>query len=118
MYKRGGISEESRKRDVAKTAKVLFQPASFMHFEYSSENQGIVTTREFIDGLVHHTFSLKLKHSVKLPTEQAYEGPNCINDKKIEDLKKLRIYIPEKYTCFFHEILMWPTTCNDSSDNA
>ncbi|KAJ8896709.1 hypothetical protein PR048_002054 [Dryococelus australis] len=35
MYKRDGV---------AKTAKVLFQPGSFMHIKYSSENQGTVTT--------------------------------------------------------------------------
>ncbi|KAJ8866655.1 hypothetical protein PR048_032516 [Dryococelus australis] len=106
MYKRGGISKESRKRDVANTAK------------YSSENQETVATGEFIEGLMYNNFNLKLKHSVTLPTEQAYEGPTCINYKNIEDLKKLRIYIPEEYTGFFREILMWLTTHNDSSDNA
>lgn len=117
MYKRGGISEESRSKAVAKTAKVRFQPASFMHFEYSSENPGTVTTRDFIDGLLHHTFSLKLKHTVTLTDKQAYEEPNRINDKKMEDLKKLRIYIPEEYTVFFNEILMWPTTCSGITDS-
>ncbi|KAJ8869027.1 hypothetical protein PR048_030573 [Dryococelus australis] len=81
-----------------KLQRCKFQPASFMHFEYSSDNQRIVTTTEFIEGLVHHTFSLKLKHSVKLPTEHAYEGPNCINDKKNEDLKKLNIYVHRSVT--------------------
>ncbi|KAJ8883053.1 hypothetical protein PR048_014892 [Dryococelus australis] len=66
-----------------KNCKSVISASIIYALEYSSENQRTVTAREFTDGLVHHIFRLKLKRSVKLPTEQAYEGPNCINDEKL-----------------------------------
>lgn len=44
------------------------------------------------------------------PTNLAHTNKCPIKISKIEDLIKLRAYIPEEYMAFYEEIFNWPTT--------
>ncbi|KAL3267328.1 hypothetical protein HHI36_011459 [Cryptolaemus montrouzieri] len=87
--------------------------SKYKEFDYSQQKRGKVTFREFISGLATSTFSLEKMTpnygALALPTTKAYPpGKVLINDKKIEDVKKLMSYTVG-YESFHNKILYWPT---------
>lgn len=113
FYKKTTLSLESASRRVPRNQKVQFAIASFSHFEFNSERQGTVVVSEMIDGLVKHTFLLKLP-GVGQPTIRvlpAYpSGCVTIKKKKIEDIQKLLRHIPDEFMNFYREIIEWSTS--------
>ncbi|KAG8325986.1 hypothetical protein J6590_053359 [Homalodisca vitripennis] len=81
-------------------------------------NEGTVKGSETINGLVSSTFPLMKPNVVHItyPSERAYNGKNLINEKKIEDIKKVQKYIPEEAKSFYNTIIAWPTTLQDDLD--
>lgn len=112
LYKKSCISEETRSRAVPKNEKFQFGISSLMHFSYDNNLPGTVLASHFIDSLIKHTF--RLAHDSNdipaLPTSLAYpEGKVPIKKTKIQDISKLKPYIPQEYDEFYSEILEWPT---------
>lgn len=70
--------------------------------------------------MVKHKFLLKQRpNSIDpLPNGRAYEQrKQCINVKKMADLKKCVAFVPEEFkTSFWEEILQWPTTEIEEDD--
>lgn len=67
-----------------------------MQFSFSKETPGVVTARNFIDGLQEHTFRLA-EHTLipEFPSEPAFPyDVAMISDKKMADLKKFEAYLP------------------------
>jgi len=109
-YKKTCVSEETRGSKAPKDAKVYFGISSLTHFSYDSSKRGILKARTFINGIVQHTFKLKQAGSSipTLPTNPAYiDGKVSIKEAKINDLKKLLVYIPNEHLAFYEEICNW-----------
>ncbi|KAG8266852.1 hypothetical protein J6590_062987 [Homalodisca vitripennis] len=85
---------------------------------YLEMNEGTVKGSERINGLVSSTFPLMKPNVVHIPypSERAHNGKNLINEKKIEDIKKVQKYIPEEAKSFYDTIIAWPTTRQDDLD--
>lgn len=116
LYKRNVISTETMARSVRRDGKQKFTICSFMEFLYSKENKGEVKAKTYIGGLQQHTFHLKKESSPPtLPTSYAYHEKRVpINKKKIDDIKKLKNYIPSEIVDeFYSEIFDWPTCENE-----
>lgn len=61
-----------------------------------------------------HTFLLqKSKVDPVLPTAQAYRQKIPINQKKMDDMRKIIQYIPDDRKEFYESILAWPTTSSE-----
>lgn len=106
---------------IPKEGRVPFKVTSFRHFTYTTESLGMVCAREFINGIVKHTFSLRTgRLQLCLPSEKAYPtGCKPIQKKKINDIIKLKQYIPheENIDAFFSELFAWPTIDKDEMNN-
>ncbi|KAG8294940.1 hypothetical protein J6590_091588 [Homalodisca vitripennis] len=109
-----GKQQETRGKDVPKEKKVSFKISNFMQFSHSHENPGIVKAKDFIDGVTEHTFDIKNtnRNRLNLPTQKAYQE-DCvpINKKKMDDLEKLKSYLPddEQIKMFYDKIFSWKT---------
>lgn len=88
-----------------------------MEFTYSKDHVGGVKAKKYIDGLEEHTFVLTESQNAPTPLlSKAYpEGRVPINSKKIEDIIKLRPYVPDtvKTKTFYDEIRTWSTIAKD-----
>jgi hypothetical protein len=119
LYKRNGISEETREKTVPKGQKQKFMISSMMHMTYDSEMPGFVVARPLIDSIIFHTFELKQKpqpRDLSGPIAKAYpQGKVTIKNQKIEDIRKLLPYIPEEHKYFYEEVMNWPTS-NEEND--
>lgn len=120
MYECRGILEESSGRNVSKNAKVWFQQAYFMYFEYTYDSPGIVNTREYIDELNNNSFLFKIKDQVELPIWKPYKRPVPINVKRFKTniarrlMKTIMITEPktqihDELKRFYGDISLWPT---------
>lgn len=114
-YRKTTLSDESTGKNIPRSAKVQFAPASFSEFHYSAEHPGRVVARPFIGSLVHHTFHLSQPGPRNAPLmnhlRRAYEeGRVPIKSTKLDDLKKLHCYVTtsEESKAFFDEVLEWP----------
>lgn len=113
IYKKGGLSLRSQDKNIPRNEKVSFQPTMFMHYKYDSRQSGHVTAYRYINGLNGETFNLHIPTVIPhLNIEKAYSKPVPIAKKKIDDLLKLRSYIPEEHLTFYDEILSWETCDN------
>lgn len=86
------LSNESLGKNIPRDQKITFKISNFRHFIHSSDHDGIVITKEYIDGLQEHSFRLRNsnKDVISLPTRKAYpEGHIPINIKKMQDLKSI-----------------------------
>lgn len=93
--------------------------SKYRHLQYSSTTMGSVTASEFIDGIVSSRFVLQkpqLLDAITLPTEPAYRARIPINEKKINDVKKIITYIPTEKRDFYMDIVAWPTTTAADED--
>ncbi|KAG8260325.1 hypothetical protein J6590_040003 [Homalodisca vitripennis] len=108
-------SEISRKPDRGNTfIYEVSTPSGKQQFSHSHENPGIVKAKDFIDGVTEHTFDIKNtnRNRLNLPTQKAYQE-DCvpINKKKMDDLEKLKPYLPddEQIKMFYDKIFSWKT---------
>lgn len=94
-----------------------FSVSKYRQFVYDSTTPGYVTASEFIDSFVAHTFKL-LKSNVNpiLPTKRVYNEPVPINNKKIQDLKKILQYISGEQLEFYYHVTSWTTTSAEEDD--
>lgn len=119
LYKRNPISVETRGKQTAKKDKIVFGITNFHHFSYRGTSLGIVKAHTFIDGLVQHTFDLRKRSTcLSLPIQKAYPaGKVPVKQAKVDDLRKLQPYIPQKHMIFFNSLLNWPTRVEDDQEN-
>lgn len=120
-FKKTMLSNESLGRNIKRDQKITFKISNFRHFIHLSEHDGIVITKEYIDGLLDHSFRLRNsnKDVITLPTRKAYpEGHIPVNIKKMQDLRKLEKYLPdnEEVKSFYSEIFNLPTCERDLND--
>lgn len=120
LYKKHCVSEETRSRQTPKEGKVHFAISSFTHFTYCNSIPGTLVARNFIDGLVTHTFRMAHISSadVHLPIQRiSYpEGKVPIKQAKVYDIIKLTPFIPAEYADFYSDICAWPTVDNIDVD--
>lgn len=120
-FKKTAISLETKDRRIPRTEKVSFSISKFHHLTFKKIGGDVpVRTREFIDGAITHTFLLKIRPLIctPLPQESAYGTRQlCINEKKMEDLKKCVQFIPEQKKKFWDKILQWPTAENIADED-
>ncbi|KAJ8881777.1 hypothetical protein PR048_018263 [Dryococelus australis] len=109
-FKRTLLSQESCGKSVPRDEKTSFKQNLFMHFMTMLD----FVARSFVDSLVMHHFRIldcKLSDLV-LPADTAYPaGFIHINQKKIDDLRKLGNYIPHTEDCqsIYNDIFLWQT---------
>lgn len=120
-YKKTALSLETKDRRIPRDEKVGFQISKFHHIKYIEvDGETPVQAHEFIDGVVKHTFLLKQRPNVivPLPNDRTYgQSKQCINAKKMADLKKCVAFVPDEYKkSFWDEILLWPTTNIEEDD--
>lgn len=120
-YKKNCLSTESYGRGVRKEDKVSFLISNFMHFSYSEEAKGVVTARNFIDGLIKHDFRLGTSTVVRsFPAVVAYPNTKVpISAKKMVNIKKFERFIvgkDEEIENFYRQIFEWPTVGGDEDD--
>jgi hypothetical protein len=84
---------------------------------YKSELKGYVKASNFIDGLLSVTFKLNKTKEVLFPEDKIYQDKVAVNPKKIQDISKVRQYIPQEYQRFYDEILNLPTSNGATSDD-
>jgi hypothetical protein len=96
-----------------------FAISSYRQFVYDSSNPGYVTTYEYIDGLVSHSFKLlkQNKRSPSLPTGRAYKEPVPFNQNKVNDVKKVMQYITGEVLEFYYYVTSWKTTNSNLDDD-
>ncbi|PSN48692.1 hypothetical protein C0J52_13536 [Blattella germanica] len=69
-YKKTSISKESV--TYPRAERIVFQVSKFRHFKYQDRNPGHVLAREYVNGLIKHTFPLSLGPPPPLPTKCAF----------------------------------------------
>lgn len=120
FYKKNMLSVESVGKRIPRDEKVNLKISQFMQFTHSSDNEGVVVARNYIDGIQRHTFRLRnTKPGLTLPSAKAYaEGKIPINKKKMEDILKLKQYLPddEEVNEFYDDIFAWPTCDKENND--
>lgn len=99
------------------TRTETFTISNYRQFLYDSNTPGYVITWEYIDGLSSFTFKLlkQNKENPALPTEKVYTTPVPINQKKIDDIKKVMQYITGENLEFYYHVTSWCTT--DAEEN-
>lgn len=116
------LSEESQRRGTPRDQKVTFSISKYRHFTHSSDYKGLVIGRDFIGGLVSHTFRLRNSNRDPLilpSTSRAYpEGYVAINIKEMNDIKKLHKYLPEDpvVQAFYDTVFNTPTINSEEND--
>lgn len=120
-YKKNSLSTASYGRGVKKEDKVSFLISNFMHFSYSKVEKGVVTARDFIDGLIEHEFRLGTSTVVRsFPAVVAYPNTKIpISAKKMLNIKKFERFIVgkgEEIENFYRQIFEWPTVGGDDDD--
>lgn len=92
-----------------------------MHFSYSKVEKGVLTARDFIDGLIEHEFRLGTSTVVRsFPAVVAYPNTKIpISAKKMLNIKKFERFIVgkgEEIENFYRQIFEWPTVGGDDDD--
>ena len=111
-FKKTCLFSESLGKKTSRDQKVNFQPSLFTKFKDSNEHPGEVKAREFIDGLVQHSFVLARERwsTTSLPDPaRAYQGKIHLNVEKINDIRMTLQYIPTEHIPFYTELIAWPT---------
>lgn len=98
--------------------KVYFQVSGFFEFIFDPDKQGEVLCRPFIGNEMSNEKFVLLKTKgccADIPTLEefpAYSTKVRINPLKMNDLEKLKQYVPEEFEIFYKNILQWPTAAN------
>lgn len=117
FYKKTCLSDDSYGKNFPKTQKRNFSISKYREMTFSSEKHHTVQCNINIAGLTIDSFRLRnVEKSIRAPTKKAYSTVLPINIKKMEDLKKLKVYIPEEKLNFWNLILSWPTTTASTED--
>lgn len=103
-------------KDLHKTGQ-MFNLSKYRHLKYAAEEVGIIKASSYIGGLLFSAFKLNKQPRVIISTQKAYNSEIPINNKKLEDLKKIVHYVPEEYRQFYEELTQWPTTNAAESDD-
>lgn len=119
-YKKTCLSDDSYGRNIEKKVKLQFHISKFSHFEYSSSHPGKIRALQFIDSATSSFFSLrKILNPLVLNQNvpPLYQGKVPIFYKKVTDLKKILVYIPEAFKNFYEEVTSnWPTSAAQEND--
>lgn len=121
FFKKKVLSVRSVGKAVPKEEKVSFAVNQFYEFSFNHAEPGVIVAKPYIDSIIEERFLLlktlqkdSLPLAIPYPVNSpAYQGKIPINSKKIEDIKKLQQYIPDKYKPFYDEICKWPTVNAD-----
>lgn len=98
--------------------KTKLQPTKFMQYIFQKDN--IIRALKTINSEDMFSFRVKktaVKETVLMPTEPAYEGFRAVNIKKIDDVMKLKQYVPmvdEHCRKFWQEVETYPTTTKET----
>lgn len=113
-YKKTVYSDETSRIGIHKDDRITFKISSYKHFIFRHRLPGKVEVKTFINGLGSPTFNFrKTNLSPDLPTTKAYNtGKVPINNKKIDDLKKLSEYTTD-YSDFYNINLSWATSAQE-----
>ncbi|KAJ8868289.1 hypothetical protein PR048_029805 [Dryococelus australis] len=122
-FKKTMFSAESAGRSIPKDGRVTLQPSKFMHFSHASISPGVVVVKDYVYGLLTRTFHIRntWKEMIALPATTAYpDVKRPILKQKMEDLRKLSIYLPQDVNVqqFYQEIFHWSTCDKDVPDVA
>lgn len=121
-FKAKPLSERCYGKKVDKKDKVSFQVSTFFEFIFDPIKPGEVLCRPFIDNEIsNETFILSKTKGccASIPTIETfpcYSSKLPINILKMNDLQKLKQYIPEDYIHFYESILQWPTDVSAQLD--
>ena len=117
-YKKSCISSETKGKNTPKEKNVHFSISNLFHFVYDSDKKEYIKAFTNINRLVCHTF-LMAKNAVPQVDSLAYpSGKVTLEKAKVEDLNKLKEFIPEEFNEFYNELYSWPTTeCEDLPDS-
>lgn len=119
-YTKHPVARECRGRSVPKEAKFKSAPTRYKEFRYNSEEKGLITAYIFIEGLQKHIYQLLRPAfrnvDIDFPSSIAVypSGKVPINIKKMEDIKKMIVHIPENFKVFYDELFTWPTNEHDN----
>lgn len=89
--------------------KEKFSISKYHEFNFSSDEPHCVTVKEFINGFISFQFILRKTNvpDLQLPTEKLYSETVPIKKNKMDDLKKLKDYIPDEAMEFWGAIYDW-----------
>ncbi|XP_072399201.1 uncharacterized protein [Diabrotica undecimpunctata] len=111
FYKKTCLSDDSYGKNVPRNQKRAFAISQYREMTFSSKNPNTVQCKMNIGGFIMDEFKLRnTVQPIQAPTRRAYSIVLPINNKKIEDLKKTLVYIPEEKINFWNPILSWPIT--------
>nr|CAI5867926.1 unnamed protein product [Callosobruchus analis] len=119
-FKKSAISVETSAKPVPRDARERFNISKFHYFLFTSANgRGVIAAKDYIGGLMTHTFPLLLPGvvTVDFPNESAIpNGRIPITDKKMVLIKKAYSFVDENLEAqsFWRKILKWPTFVQDS----
>ena len=115
-YKKSCISSETKSKNTPKEKKVRFSINDLFRYVYDSDKKGYIKAFTNINGLVCHTF-LMAKNTGAVPHVDSLgyqSGKVTLKKAKVEDLNKLKEFIPEEFNEFYNKLYSWPTTeCED-----
>ena len=98
-------------KPVEKGNNNVFTVSKYREFVFDATTPGHVAVSEFIGGAFSSTFKLvKPNVRLELPNERAYSEAVPINDKKIQDLKKILQYVSGEDLAFYYHIVSWKVT--------
>lgn len=111
-FKKTVNSLETSSIDTPRQGKQSLMPTRFKHFEFSSENKGVIVGRPYIDSCVKHTFIVgkPALSNFSMPVSPAYiDNLVPINEKKLQDIRKLLVYVQHKKKAvrFYEELMTW-----------
>ncbi|CAH4030923.1 unnamed protein product [Pieris brassicae] len=91
--------------------KEKFMISKYHVFHFDAKQPQSVIASQYIDGLVEFTFDLRITNQftlASLASQKLYTGPIPIAKKKMDDLKKMKNYIPEASAGFWRDRYDWP----------
>ncbi|KAJ4430768.1 hypothetical protein ANN_19359 [Periplaneta americana] len=107
-------------RSLAKDKKINFAISPVSLLVYDLQYPSTVVTSDFIGGCVKHTFCLRQTGKrisyIRLPDMSAYKDKVPIKLPKMNDIKKVFLYVDHQYSHFYEQILLWPTEIRSNGD--
>ncbi|KAG8333754.1 hypothetical protein J6590_103945, partial [Homalodisca vitripennis] len=83
------------------------------------EKSSSIPAFTMINGIICHNFFMSKTKLVFPPTEPAYpQNKVPIKQAKLEDILKLKEYIPDVYSAFYNEVFQWLTTTNNQGPDS
>lgn len=110
FYKKTCLSDDSYGKKVPKNLKISFMSSKYREMSFSAKEPHSVHCNMNISGLTMDTFRFRnTVHPLELPTKKAYTTLVPMNNKKMDDLRKMLVYIPQVKMAFWNQIYSWPT---------